>query len=468
MEVFRGENAILSSMIRSVYIIVFLVSCFTSSLWAQSIWDDPALLGDDPNPAISSSDAVASSSSERSLSSAIENSSSSLQVQPGSLPKQPAIMPVLPSPSEKSELSNSDSSFSQGMDSAVVDTPIMQSSSPTESVASEAQSIAKEKEGLQGVRNAQEQQSLSNENADNTDSSYARRRKMLGAINVSRVRSIDGLDEYRSPRKALFLSLMFPGAGQYYVGGGVGTYVRGALYSLIEVGTGVAWYYYTVKQYNEQVEAYESYARNNFSLAAYEQNLKDVYQSIDDDDRKSEFALRYLSGRESYCETLYGLTHSFNCSDLESTDGHESNFSGDNLGEELDNLNGVYDSRQLYLLIGDEDYVGGWEDAEMLLMTELMLNEKGQYVALGTSDKQIAYQEKRLRATELADMRTVFLGALLLNHIVSALDAALSASAHNKALYQEEISWYERLQWHARPLASGRSVLPGVQAVLSF
>ena len=53
----------------------------------------------------------------------------------------------------------------------------------------------------------------------------------------------------------------------------------------------------------------------------------------------------------------------------------------------------------------------------------------------------------RSKANDYADMQAWFIGGLILNHIVSAVDAALTANAHNKVLYEEDISWYDRLHF---------------------
>jgi hypothetical protein len=46
----------------------------------------------------------------------------------------------------------------------------------------------------------------------------------------------------------------------------------------------------------------------------------------------------------------------------------------------------------------------------------------------------------------LADRQAIFFGAIILNHIVSAIDAGLSASAHNSSLYEEKLSFLDRIR----------------------
>jgi hypothetical protein len=44
-------------------------------------------------------------------------------------------------------------------------------------------------------------------------------------------------------------------------------------------------------------------------------------------------------------------------------------------------------------------------------------------------------------------MKTWFLGGIILNHLVSALDAALLAQASNRQLYDMESSWLDGVQF---------------------
>jgi hypothetical protein len=51
----------------------------------------------------------------------------------------------------------------------------------------------------------------------------------------------------------------------------------------------------------------------------------------------------------------------------------------------------------------------------------------------------------RAKANDYARMQAYFLGGMVINHLISALDAALTAHYHNKALYQTETSWWDRI-----------------------
>ena len=138
-------------------------------------------------------------------------------------------------------------------------------------------------------------------------SSSISRKDILGPTKVSKVYSIDEMKgKYKSPRKALFMSLVVPGAGQIYVGGSTFNYVRGAAYLAIEGALWGSWYYFSVHKYDRQVKRYKKFAKNHYSAHTYETKMHDLRNGLDDSDEEEEFVKRYLSNRESYCKSIYG------------------------------------------------------------------------------------------------------------------------------------------------------------------
>ena len=65
----------------------------------------------------------------------------------------------------------------------------------------------------------------------------------------------------------------------------------------------------------------------------------------------------------------------------------------------------------------------------------------------GTSAYRDEYVSMRARANRYARMQAWFLGGMVINHIASALDAALTARYHNRQLYETESMWYDRLHF---------------------
>jgi hypothetical protein len=267
----------------------------------------------------------------------------------------------------------------------------------------------------------------------------------LGPTKVSKVYSIDEMKgKYKSPRKALFFSLVVPGSGQLYVGGSTFNYIRGAAYLALEGALWGCWYYYSVYKYDKQVKRYKKFAKNHYSAYTYESKMHDLYNGLDDSDEEAEFVERYLSNRETYCKSIYGEASTNGCY----VEGKELT----NDKNHINHVNGtfsLYNSGSYYSSIAGSTYVLGWDDVEdEAAVSALNLSDDdADVVSLGSSANWKIYRSMRSKANDYADMQAWFFGGLILNHIVSALDAAWSAHSHNKVLYEEELSWYDRLHF---------------------
>ena len=276
-------------------------------------------------------------------------------------------------------------------------------------------------------------------------SSSISRRDILGPTKVSKVYSIDEMKgKYKSPRKALFFSLVVPGSGQLYVGGSTFNYIRGAAYLALEGALWGGWYYYSVYKYDKQVKRYKKFAKKHYSAYTYESKMHDLYNGLDDSDEEAEFVERYLSNRETYCKSIYGEASTNGCY----VEGKELT----NDKNHINHVNGsfsLYNSGSYYSSIAGSTYVLGWDDVEdEAAVSALNLSDDdADVVSLGSSANWKIYRSMRSKANDYADMQAWFFGGLILNHIVSALDAAWSAHSHNKVLYEEELSWYDRLHF---------------------
>ena len=73
----------------------------------------------------------------------------------------------------------------------------------------------------------------------------------------------------------------------------------------------------------------------------------------------------------------------------------------------------------------------------------------------------------RSTANRYASYQAYFLGGILLNHIISAVDATISAYSHNQGLYEENVSWLGHLHLNSSVQWIG-DVNAQVQAQLEF
>jgi len=264
-----------------------------------------------------------------------------------------------------------------------------------------------------------------------------KRKELLGNVNISRVNSMDEVKgSYKSPKKAMFMSLLLPGSGQMYVGG-QSRYVRGTFYLAEEIALISGLYYHSIYKYDKQVKEYKDFATENFSVTIYEKAMSEIYYSTELDYRDN---LRKFYGaeRESYCKSFYGNNGFKSCDD---------NFGKDASQNPNDNTP-LYNSATYYQIIASENFVLGWKEAKQNEYVEANLNQASpsDTVKLGTSAYYNDYIAMRKKANNLADRQAIFLGAIILNHIVSAIDAALSASAHNSSLYEEKLSFLNRIR----------------------
>ena len=433
-------------------------------------------------PASSSAKAPASSASKKSKaksssSVALSNaaiSSAAVSSSSVAVPLSSAMAPVVVSSSSAALASSSSiavevssSSVADAAAIAVADTSVLDSAT-RDSLAREAAMAEAEKIRARADSTRKADSLAQAKMAGLTDlssssvaasSNSMSRRDLLGPVKISKVNGIDEMKgRYKSPRKALFLSLLVPGVGQMYVGGSTATYVRGGIYMGLEVLMWSGWGYFSIHKYNQQVKKYKNFAKEHYSIGRYESAMHELYE--DAGSPYSEFNRRYMGTRKSFCEAIYGKATYGGCYTDDNLfykdDTHKSNFVNGykideniTLGEEIKNVKGFNKESEVFQLISEDAYVLGWDDvtgAAVVSSLDLGTTD-GDVVSLGDSDRMKQYRSMRSKANDYADMQAWFIGGLILNHIVSAVDAAITANAHNKVLYEEDISWYDRLHF---------------------
>ena len=399
----------------------------------------------------SSSKAVSSSSVILSSSSAVVVSSSSVEV---SAPSSSSVAPV-----------ESSSSVEAAPAVAIVDTAVLDSAARDslmrEAAIAEAERVRAQADSSRRADSLAQAQAAGLTDVSSSSvaasSNSMSRRDLLGPVKVSKVHGIDELKgRYKNPRKALFLSLLVPGAGQLYVGGSTATYVRGGVYMALEVFMWSGWGYFSIYKYNQQVDKYKKFAKQHYSIGRYEDAMRELYSAAGSL-YPSTFNSRYMGTRKSFCEAIYGDATYGKCYQddaLFSDDKtHLNNFKDKDksLGDEMKDFKRSFNKEsELFQLISEGAYVRGWDDVKNggTLAIDLNLeDEDAETVSLGESDNMNKYRSMRSKANDYADRQAWFIGGLILNHIVSAVDAALTANAHNKVLYEEDVSWYDHLHF---------------------
>ena len=442
-----------------------IVACFAGLFAVQSFAQPRDLFAEFEAEATQSSEAVVSSSSAIVSSSSVKESSSSV------------VSSSSVAPLSSSEVVSSSSDPAAPADSstpAVADTTapaVADTTAPADTTVADSAAVDSAKQMTPEEAFAAEMRRRSEENrisdslaalssssseqpAPDISSSSMSRRDLLGPVKVSRVHGIDEMKgRYKSPRKALFMSLVVPGSGQLYVGGSNFTNIRGGVYLALEAALWGSWYYFSVYKYDQQVSKYKTFAKKHFSIGRYERGMRDLYNA-DAVNYESEFRRRYLGTRESFCEAIFGNASMHGCYDRDKLYHNDVEYVNDfvkNPKTLLSEKHKVkFDNKsEVYQLIADDAYVLGWDDVEdRTVATALGLEDpESATVALGESENLKEYRSLRSKATDYADMQAWFFGGLILNHIVSAIDAALTANSHNKSLYEEDLSWYDHLHF---------------------
>jgi hypothetical protein len=298
---------------------------------------------------------------------------------------------------------------------------------------------------------------------------------------ITRETTVNPLDtrrgNYRNPKKALFMSLMVPGLGQAYVGQSAFNYTRAALYFGTEIALGASWYHYTVVKYDRQVKRYRRHADTHWSQGAYEDAAFDASAAetfADNNPYRTVYCEAVVARGSGAGEALYR-----GCANLLVPDSASLSASYQNFRNDYDDSRwfgatpspdsaglrraGFADPVEFYSLIGRyQEFVGGWDDVAGLAY--------GDSSIAGTSANRAAYAAMRGKAQDYSRMQAWFIGGIALNHIASAIDAALTARRNNKHLYEGESQarWYDRIGVDGGLAFQGGQPLTRMTARLSF
>lgn len=287
---------------------------------------------------------------------------------------------------------------------------------------------------------------------------------------------------YRSPRKAFFLSLIIPGAGQAYCG----SWGKAAFFATTEISLGVGWYYVVVIKAREKEHQAQRYAAAHWKMQKYDSTWNSLYGT----DTLTEIRQSTASNRESWCEALYGNTSSnlysacvdgpknsvYNTYTSQFTTGATNATAGDSVQSFWNN--NIVNMTTFYNLIGYSEFSSGWEDnstqvtdAQLQAYYKVATDNDPSTVASasglwGTSAMQQHYLALRSRADQLARMQKWFMGGMIINHLAAAFDAALQAGRMNRELLQLQTSWLDGLDFQGGMAWSGG--LPGLQGRLAW
>ena len=217
-------------------------------------------------------------------------------------------------------------------------------------------------------------------------------------VALTRERQLSMLPGYKLPKKALLFSALVPGAGELYVN----SYIKAAAFFLVEVS---AWTFYGVytKKGNDKEDEYEAYADELWNPEKW----RSWYDGIDPDKQQS-------------------FTHA---------------------GHMVELLDEEKKTQQYYEMIGKyAEFVVGWEGARNDLDYEELIDYRKNECKIGDD-----YMDMRAESNDLFSIARTGTTIAMINHLLSAIDAAWTAKTHNNRLLKtsmriEQIYYVNRMQ----------------------
>lgn len=212
-------------------------------------------------------------------------------------------------------------------------------------------------------------------------------------------KSLQNNPDKKSPYLGALFSGIIPGTGELYAK----SYIKGAIFLAVEAGLWIAYSSYE-SDGNSQTDAYQSYANQNWSMNKYAQWLVD----------------QNFSGSAAIEDP--------NTTNLDLLRRQVNIVEAQNFSHQLPAIG----SQQYYELIGKyQNFVVGWADADPTINTNPgSANYYGTYQTPMYED----YSYSRQQANSYYDKANTSLTLVIVNHLLSAADAAWSVSMFNKDL----------------------------------
>jgi hypothetical protein len=239
----------------------------------------------------------------------------------------------------------------------------------------------------------------------------------------------------KSPWLAAGMSVVVPGAGEFYAE----SYWKSALFLAVEVGAWALAYHYD-KKGDRQTDFFQGYADQHWSVVQYATYTID--NLIPADQRQSYYDRIIIPGTASL-----PAWERVNWDALNAMEREIGGFYSHTLPR--------YGEQQYYELIGKyPQFNQGWDDANLSLPPDYFVIKEN------LTQRYLYYSGERGLANDYYRNAGTFVIVAIVNHIVSAIDAAWSVSSYNRNLVQGTVQ--------AIPGPGGLVYVPAVKLQYSF
>jgi hypothetical protein len=213
----------------------------------------------------------------------------------------------------------------------------------------------------------------------------------------------------KSPWLAGGLSLVLPGAGEFYSE----SYLKSGLFLAAEAAIWVLAYSYDHRG-DRQTDLFQNYANAHWSVVNY-----------------AQYALTHLAPAGGNYQVIIPGTeplrsrYPWMCVNWSELNRMESDIGATAAGSYYSHVLPAYNTQQYYELIGKyPQFNQGWDDALASFVYGQQLTPELLY-----------YSDERGKANTYYTTASTFVAIAFVNHIVSTVDAALTAGSYNRGLH---------------------------------
>ncbi len=212
----------------------------------------------------------------------------------------------------------------------------------------------------------------------------------------------------KSPWLAAGMSLVIPGSGEFYAE----SYWKSAIFLAVEVGAWALAYHFD-KKGDRQTDFFQNFADQHWSVVQYaEYTIKNFIPAAQQDDYTRRVIPNLGIGRP---------WQQVNWDALNSMEREIGGFYSHTLPN--------YGEQQYYELIGKyPQFNQGWDDANLSLPPDYFV------IKANLTARYLYYSGERGLANDYYRNATTFVTVAVINHVLSAIDAAWSASSYNNAV----------------------------------